>query len=66
MVKQLVSEWPLVSVEGEGPFSCCSRSSCVALASLSSTSSGEISGAWVLGLKDDEGKGEDSHFCQER
>ena len=38
----------------------------MALASRSSTSSGEISGAWVLGLKDDEGKGEESHFCQER
>lgn len=45
--------------------SCCSRRSCKALASLSSTSSGEISGAGPLGLKEDEGKGEDSHFCQE-
>ena len=38
----------------------------MALASLSSTSSGEISGAGPLELKEDEGKGEESHFCGEK
>lgn len=38
----------------------------MALASLSSTSSGEISGVRPLGLKEDEGKGEESHFCEEK
>lgn len=63
-MKQLVCEWPLGEGEGRGALSCCSRSSCAALVSLSSTSSGEISGAGAPGLKEDEGKGEDSHFCR--
>lgn len=36
------------------------------LESLSSTSSGEISGAEPVGLKKDWGTGEESHFCQRK